>query len=324
MKIGNVTLDNNIVLAPMAGITDKTYRSLAKKMGAGLVVTEMVSAKGLYYNDKKTDTLMDISDIERPVALQIFGSDPDIMASVVKNNINNRLDIDIIDINMGCPAPKIVKNNDGSALMKNPDLVKEIIYKVVNASKKPVTIKTRMGWDHKNLNGVEIAKIAEYEGASAVTIHARTKEMFYSGKADWDYIKYVKEQVEIPVIGNGDIFKPQDAINMLEYTLCDGVAIGRGAMGNPFIFKGIIDLLEGNEPFNPSYLEIIDMAIMHLELICNDKGEKIGVREMRKHISWYLKGMPESNKLKDQINALNSKQEVLNALMSYRNYIQTV
>lgn len=321
MKIGNITLDNNIVLAPMAGITDKTYRLLAKEMGAGLVVTEMVSAKGLYYKDKKTDQLMSIDERERPVALQIFGSDPKIMGEVVKLYINDRDDIDIIDINMGCPAPKIVKNNDGSALMKDPELVKRIIYNVVNASKKPVTIKTRIGWDNKNLNGIEIAKIAEAEGASAITIHGRTKEMYYSGEANWEYIKSVKEEVNIPVIGNGDIFNPQDAINMLEYTKCDGVAVGRGAMGNPFIFRGINQIINGNEYVQPSDTEIINMIIKHMNLICSDKGEKVGVREMRKHISWYLKGMKGSNKIKDEINSLEYKDDVIKLLLSYKNSI---
>ena len=317
MKIGNVSLENNLILAPMAGITDKSYRVLAKRMGAGLVFTEMVSAKGIYYKDKKTNQLMSIEEEERPVGLQIFGSDPEIMASVVKTDINNREDIDIVDINMGCPAPKIVKNNDGSALMKDPELIQRIIYEVVQASEKPVTVKMRMGWDHDSLNAIKIGKIAEREGASAVTIHGRTKDMFYSGVADWDYIAEMKSYLDIPLIGNGDVFTPEDALNMFEKTKCDGIAIGRGAMGNPWIFRRILNVMDGNEDIEPSYKEVIEMINLHMDMICEDKGEYIGVKEMRKHISWYLKGMPEAKSIRNDINKIETKDGVKTILIEY-------
>ncbi|QQY79470.1 tRNA-U20-dihydrouridine synthase [Keratinibaculum paraultunense] len=321
MEIGNVKLQNNIFLAPMAGVTDRAYRIICKEMGAGLVFTEMVSSKGLYYEDEKTKELTSIAEKERPVAIQIFGSDPSIMSEVVKKYINPRDDIDILDINMGCPAPKIVKNGDGAALLKNPSLIKKILKEVVKVSTKPVTIKIRIGWDINNINGMEIAKMAEAEGVSAITVHGRTRDMFYSGKANWEYIGKIKNYVNIPVIGNGDIFEPIDAINMMEYTGCDGVAIGRGAMGNPWIFKRINLLLKGKDDVNPSDIDRINMAIKHLDMVCDVKGEKIGVREMRKHIAWYLKGMRNSNKIKNTINTVETKQETEKILLDYAQYI---
>ncbi len=317
MNIGNFHIENKLMLAPMAGVTDLAFRIICKEMGVGLTVTEMVSVKGIYYNDKKTDGLTTIDPRERPVSLQIFGSDPEIMAHVVRENLNDRKDIDLIDINMGCPAPKIVKNGDGSALMKNPKLAARLIKSVVEASNKPVTVKIRKGWDKDSVNGVEIAKIAEDSGAAAVTVHARTRDMFYSGEADWDYIALVKSALKIPVIGNGDIFKAQDALLMMEKTGCDGVAIGRGAMGNPWIFRQINQLLEGKVPEKPSPAEVLETSIRHMNMVCEFKGERIGVREMRKQLAWYIKGMKNSNEIKNKINTMEDKNEIESLLKDY-------
>lgn len=317
MKIGEVNLDNNIMLAPMAGVTDLAFRIICKEMGVGITVTEMVSAKGIYYNDKKTDTLTEIDPRERPVALQIFGSDPHIMRSIVEEHLNHRNDIDIIDINMGCPAPKIVKSGDGSALMKDPLLAETVITNVSKASKKPVTVKIRKGWNQNSVNGVEIAKIAEASGAAAITIHARTRDMFYAGEADWDYIGKVKEAVNIPVIGNGDIFKAQDALDMINKTGCDGIAVGRGSMGNPWIFRQINQLLKGENIVKPSSEEVLETIIRHLNMVCSLKGERIGVKEMRKQIAWYIKGMRNSNEVKNKINTMENKEEVVLLLKNY-------
>lgn len=244
MKIGNVELENNVFLAPMAGVTDMVFRRLCKEMGCGLVYSEMVSAKGIRYNNKNTTQLLEIDPYEKPCAVQIFGSDPEVMAEMA-GKLNEYEDIAVIDINMGCPAPKIVKNGEGSALSLKPDLAARIVEAVAKASKKPVTIKFRKGFDDNHINAVEMGKIAENNGASAVTVHGRTREQYYAGKADWDIIKAVKAEVKtIPVIGNGDIFTPEDAKNMLEYTGCDAIMIGRGCQGNPFIFKRVIHYLE--------------------------------------------------------------------------------
>lgn len=317
MKIGDIELENKVFLAPMAGVTDLAYRIICKEMGAGLVVTEMVSAKGIHYGDRGTEKLMEIHGQERPVALQIFGSDPEIMEAVVKNNLNKREDIDIVDINMGCPAPKIVKNGDGSALMKDPKLIDKILKKVIKVSEKPVTIKFRMGWDHDNLNGLEIAKIAEERGVAAITVHGRTRDMFYSGQADWDYIRKIKEAVSIPVIGNGDVFRPEDGIRLLKETACDAIAIGRGAMGNPWIFKRINNLLNGLEDEKPSDDEVIKLGIRHLEMVCQIKGENVGVKEMRKHLAWYIKGMKNSSEVRNRINTINTPLELIELLKDY-------
>lgn len=317
MKIGNVELKNNVFLAPLAGYTDLPFRLICKEQGAGLVFTEMVSAKGMYYNDEKTQLITTSHEKERPVALQIFGSDPKIMASVVEEKLNSRDDIAIIDINMGCPAPKIVKNNDGSALMKDPKLVERILKAIVKVSQKPITVKIRKGYDHDNINGIEIAKIAESCGVSAVTIHARTRDMFYSGQADWDYIKKLKQEISIPLIGNGDIFTPEDAIKMLEDTGCDGVLIGRGSMGNPWIFRRILNLIDGKVDEVPSLEETILLAIRHMEMACQHKGQRVGVNEMRKHISHYLKGLKNSSELKNIINKENDKEKIKEILLDY-------
>jgi len=317
LKIGNVEIDNPIFLAPMAGITDGAFRILCREMGAGLVVTEMVSGKGLYYNDEKTQSLTKINLRERPVALQIFGSEPLIMSKVVEKYVNPREDIDILDINMGCPAPKIVKNGDGSALLKSPSLVKKIVKEIVKVSTKPVTVKIRTGWDSSSINALEISKILEAEGVSAITIHGRTREMFYTGDADWEIIKEVKDHVNIPVIGNGDLFTSEDVYNIFKYTGCDGIAIGRGSRGNPWIFKESIDLLKGETVSYPTKEEKLNMIIKHLDLISCIKGEKIGVKEMRKHIAWYVKGMENSASFKNEINKIESRKEMENALYRY-------
>ena len=317
MKIGNIELKNNVFLAPMAGVTDLPFRILCKEMGAGLVVSEMVSSKGMYYKDPGTKHLTQVDPKERPIAIQIFGSDPKIMANVVSDQLNNREDVDMIDINMGCPAPKIVKNGDGSALMKDPKLAREIIREVVKASSKPVTLKIRMGWDHNSINGVDIAKMAEEEGIAALTIHARTKDMFYSGVADWDFIKKLKASISIPVIGNGDIFQPEDGVRMFNHTGCDAIAIGRGAQGNPWIFKRIKNMMEGKADRPPTIEEIINLSIRHLDLVCSIKGERTGVREMRKHVAWYLKGLKSSNEVKNEINTMENKEDIEKALLEY-------
>ncbi|MDY0235842.1 MAG: tRNA dihydrouridine synthase DusB [Gudongella sp.] len=322
MKIGNHELVNNLILAPMAGFTDIAFRKIVSEMGAGLLVTEMVSAKGIYYKDSKTNTLTETHPDEGSVALQIFGSDPKIMSEIVKSNLNSREDIDIIDINIGCPAPKIVKNGEGSALMKDPKLVASIFEEVVKSSEKPVTVKMRMGWDKNSINGLEIAKIAESSGISAIIIHARTRDMFYSGVADWDYIKLIKESINIPLIGNGDIFTPKDAIDMMEQTNCDGVAIGRASVGNPWIFKRILRLLNKEEDLEPSFEEIINMAIYHLDLECDIKGDRIGIREMRKQIAGYLKGLKGSNTIRNKINTINDREEIKNMLLEYNEYLK--
>lgn len=319
MRIGNLNLDNNIFLAPMAGVTDLPFRILCREMGAGLVFSEMVSSKGMYYNDENTKDLLAIDERERPVAIQIFGSDPDIMAYSVEKFLNNREDIDIIDINMGCPAPKIVKNGDGSALMKDEKLVEKILTSVVKVSSKPITCKFRMGWDHESINGIEIGKIAEASGVSAITIHGRTRDMFYSGEADWEYIKMVKQNVSIPVIGNGDVFEPKDAISLFKETGCDAISIGRGSLGNPWIFKRVLNLIKGEDDCPPSNEDIINMAIRHLNMVCDFKGERVGVREMRKQLAWYLKGMKNSNEIKNKINTIEEKDKMEKILLDYLN-----
>lgn len=317
MKIGHIELENNVFLAPMAGVTDLAFRIICKEMGTGLVVSEMVSSKGMYYKDANTETLTKVDPKERPIAMQIFGSEPQIMAHVVENYLNYRDDIDIVDINMGCPAPKVVKNGDGSALLKDPKLARQILREVAKVSTKPVTLKIRMGWDHDNINGMDIAKMAEEEGIAALTIHARTRDMFYSGKADWDFIRKVKENITIPVIGNGDIFEPKDGVRMFDYTNCDAIAIGRGAQGNPWIFRSIRNIMEGREDIPPTNKEIIDLSIRHLKLACSIKGDRVGAREMRKHIAWYLKGLESSNEVKNRINNIDSKEEMERELLEY-------
>ena len=313
LTIGNVELDNQVILAPMAGVTDLPFRLLCKEMGAGLLCMEMVSAKAIYYNSKNTEELMEIRPEECPVSLQLFGSDPDIMAEMAKR-IEEK-PFSILDINMGCPVPKVVNNKEGSALMKNPKLVEEIVSKVSRAIKKPVTVKIRKGFDSNNENAVEIAKIAEAAGAAAVAVHGRTREQYYSGKADWDCIRKVKEAVSIPVIGNGDITDALSAKAMMDITGCDGIMIARGAEGNPWIFREVVSYLEtGIIPPRPSLAEIRAIIEKHCALQLSIKGEYIGVREMRKHLSWYTAGLPDSARFRHMINTMETMEELIQSL----------
>lgn len=301
LKIGDVELPNNLILAPMAGVTDLPFRLLCREQGAGLLCMEMVSAKAIYYRNRNTEALLSIDEREPPVSLQLFGSDADIISEMAKR-IEER-PFSILDINMGCPVPKVTGNGEGSALMKNPALVEEIVTKTVKAIKKPVTIKIRKGFDEEHVNAVEIAKIAEAGGAAAVAVHGRTREQYYHGKADWDIIRQVKEAVSIPVIGNGDVTSPESAEAMLRETGCDGVMIGRGAQGNPWIFHQILHWMEtGEMEDKPSAEEVKEMILRHAGLLTEYKGEYTGIREMRKHVAWYTAGYPNSSRLRAKVN----------------------
>lgn len=302
-----------VYLAPMASVTDSTFRKICKGYGADFVTTEMVSAKGLYYKSKKTASLMTLSKEEQPAAIQLFGSDPTIMAEVAP--LLEKAGASSIDINMGCPMPKIVGNGDGSALMKNPILAGEIVKTVKNAVNIPVTVKFRKGWDSDTC--VEFAKVLEANGADSLTLHARTKEQLYSGKADLNAIKKVKQAVKIRVIGNGDIFSADDAENMLDFTGCDGVMVGRGALGNPFIFKQIKELFEnGHVSYYPTEAERLKTALLHANMLCDDKGEHIGILEARKHIAWYIKGIRNAASLKTRVFSAKSLEEIDEILKS--------
>ena len=315
LKIGNVELDNSYVLGPMAGVTDLPFRLLCKEQGAGLVCMEMISAKGILYNNKNTESLLEIHPEETPASLQLFGSDPKIMSEMAKR-IEDR-NFAILDVNMGCPVPKIVRNGEGSALMKNPKLVYEIVSALVKAIEKPVTVKIRKGFDDTCINAVEIAKVIEEAGAAAVAVHGRTREQYYSGKADWDIIRQVKEAVSIPVIGNGDVTSAEKAIQMRDYTGCDGVMIARGAQGNPWIFSELVSYEKnGVLPERPDVDELKDMMLRHARLQIKYKGDYLGIREMRKHVSWYTKGLHGSAKLRETINSVESYEELENVLTS--------
>ncbi|MCI6736766.1 MAG: tRNA dihydrouridine synthase DusB [Intestinibacter sp.] len=310
MNIGNVSLDNRVFLSPMAGVTDLPFRLICKQKGCGMLYTEMINAKALCYNDENTKKMTKIEDEEHPIAIQIFGSEPEYMGRATE--ILNSHPNEILDINMGCPAPKVVKNGDGSALMRNPKLAEEVMKAVVKNSTKPVTLKIRKGWDDQSINAVEIAKIAEQSGISAVAIHGRTREQYYSGKADWDIIKEIKDAISIPVIGNGDVFEIEDAINMLEKTNCDAIMIGRGAQGNPWIFNRINHYMETGEILpKPTAEEKINTAIEHMKLAVEEHGEYVAVREMRKHIGWYIKGLKNSARYRDEINKLTDSEGVI-------------
>ena len=305
LRIGNTVLENNVILAPMAGVTDLPFRVLCREQGAGCVVTEMVSAKAVLYNNKNTRELLQIDPAERPAAVQLFGSEPDIMAEIAA-----RLEegpYDYVDVNMGCPVPKIVNNGEGSALMKNPERAKEVLTAMVKAVKKPVTVKFRKGFNDLSVNAVEFAKMAESCGVAAVAVHGRTREQYYSGKADWDIIRQVKEAVRIPVIGNGDIFTPEDAGRMLKETGCDGIMVARGAKGNPWLFGRINHYLDTGEVLpGPSMAEIKAMILRHGRMLVQFKGEGVAMREMRGHMAWYTKGMPHSATLRNEINQVET------------------
>ncbi len=310
LRIGGVTLKNNVILAPMAGVSDLPFRLLCHELGAGLVCMEMVSAKAIFYGNKNTERLLDIHPKERPVSLQLFGSDPVIVSEMAKK-IEER-PFSILDFNMGCPVPKVVNNGEGSALLKNPKLAAQILEGLVKAVQKPVTVKIRMGFDKEHINAVEMAKIAEACGVAAIAVHARTREQYYSGRAHWEIIRTVKEAVSIPVIGNGDVDSPAAAEQMLSETGCDGVMIGRGAQGNPWIFREVSQYLEtGTIPQKPDNAEKRELILRHARLQLEYKGEYTGVREMRKHLSWYTAGMPHSARFRQMINTLESMDALI-------------
>ena len=315
LNIGNVKLNNNIILAPMAGITDRAFRIICEKFNPGLVYTEMISSKGLFYNDSKTKQLLNMAGEKRPIAVQIFGNDIECMKYAAEYVSKYA---DIIDINMGCPAPKVVKNGDGSKLLLNLPKAKEIIKEVVKSSSVPVTVKFRKGWDENNIVALQMAKIAEECGASAITIHGRTRSEFYSGNADWEIIKKVKESVKIPVIGNGDVKNFEDAKKMFETTGVDGIMIGRASLGNPWIFKEIICNMK-NEKFYISGAEKLNLILEHLNLEIEDKGEHVAIMEMRKHIGWYIKNTKDASKMRTKVNQITDKNELVKILTEYFN-----
>ena len=313
LKIGNVELENNVILAPMAGVTDMPYRILCREQGAGLVCMEMVSAKAILYKNRNTKALLEVEERERPVSVQLFGSDPEIMADIAK--LIEPGPFDIIDVNMGCPVPKIVNNGEGSAMMKNPKLAEAVLGAMVKAVKKPVTVKFRKGFTDSDVNAVEFAKMAESCGVAAVAVHGRTREQYYSGKADWDIIRRVKEAVKIPVIGNGDVFTPEDAGRLLEETGCDGIMVARGTKGNPWIFHRINHYLETGEVLpGPSVQGIREMILRHSRMLADYKGERVAMREMRSHMAWYTSGLAHSASIRREINSVETMEGLTDLL----------